>query len=147
MSLKIDLKPGEKFIVNGAVLKAGKRRVSLMLENEAMLLRSKDIMQEPDANTPARRIYFSLMLLYISGGDLAARKRFDGYLNDFLGVTSLREVRAALLDILRHVENGKIYLAMKTCKWLIEVEDKLLKIATNRKNGGDATPPTIQESP
>lgn len=146
MSLKIDLKPGEKFIVNGAVLKAGKRRVSLMLENEAMLLRSKDIMQEADANTPARRIYFSLMLLYISGGDTAARQRFEGYLNDFLGVTSLREVRASLLDILRHVEGGKIYLAMKTCKWLIEVEDKLLKIAMNRKGGGD-TASALQESP
>lgn len=147
MSLKIDLKPGEKFIVNGAVLKAGKRRVSLMLENEAMLLRSKDIMQEVDANSPARRIYFTLMMLYISGGDQEARKRFDSYLNDFLGVTSLREVRTALLDILRHVENGKIYLAMKTCKWLIEVEDKLLKIANNRRNGGDGASSTIQESP
>ena len=147
MSLKIDLKPGEKFIVNGAVLKAGKRRVSLMLENEAMLLRSKDIMQEADASSPARRIYFTLMLLYISGGDGEARKRFDGYLNDFLGVTSLREVRTALLDILRHVENGKIYLAMKTCKWLIEVEDKLLKIAIDRRNGGNGASSTIQESP
>ena len=62
-------------------------------------------------------------------------------------MTSLREVRTALLDILRHVENGKIYLAMKTCKWLIEVEDKLLKIATNRKNGDGIASPTIQESP
>lgn len=146
MSLKIDLKPGEKFIVNGAVLKAGKRRVSLILENEAILLRSKDIMQEAAADTPARRIYFSLMLLYISGGDQAARARFDGFLNDFLGVTSLREVRAALLEILRHVENGKIYPAMKTCKWLIEVEDKLLTIASNRKNGDAAAPTTMQES-
>jgi flagellar protein FlbT len=146
MSLKIDLKPGEKFIVNGAVLKAGKRRVSLILENEAMLLRSKDIMQEADANTPARRIYFTLMLLYISGGDAEARRRFDGFLNDFLGVTSLREVRGALLEILRHVENGKIYLAMKTCKWLIDVEEKLLKIASNRKNGDAGASAVIQES-
>jgi flagellar protein FlbT len=112
-----------------------------------MLLRSKDIMQEADASSPARRIYFTLMLLYISGGDREARKRFDGYLNDFLGVTSLREVRTALLDILRHVENGKIYLAMKTCKWLIEVEDKLLKIAIDRRNGGNGALSTIQESP
>ena len=146
MSLKIDLKPGEKFIVNGAVLKAGKRRVSLILENEAMLLRSKDIMQEADATTPARRIYFTLMLLYSSGGAGEARKRFDGFLNDFLGVTSLREVRGALLEILRHVENGKIYLAMKTCKWLIGVEDKLLKIASNRKNGDAGGSAIIQES-
>jgi flagellar biosynthesis regulator FlbT len=76
-------------------------------------------MQEADATTPARRIYFTLMLLYIYGGDQAVRERFDGFLNDFLGVTSLREVRAAL----------------KTCKWLIDVETKLLKIANDRKQG------------
>jgi flagellar protein FlbT len=111
-----------------------------------MLLRSKDIMQEADATTPARRIYFTLMLLYISGGDGEARKRFDGFLNDFLGVTSLREVRGALLEILRHVENGKIYLAMKTCKWLIGVEEKLLKIASNRKTGDAGGSAIIQES-
>ena len=79
------------------------------------------------------------MLLYISGGDAEVRKRFDGFLNDFLGVTSLREVRGALVEILRHVEKGKIYLAMKTCKWLIDVEDKLLRIASNRKSGADAS--------
>lgn len=146
MSLKIDLKPGEKFIINGAVLKAGKRRVSLVLENEAILLRSKDIMQEADANTPGRRIYFSLMLLYISSGDPAVRAQLDGFVNDFLGVTSLREVRAALLDILRHVENDKIYLAMKTCKWLIGIEEKLLKITTNRKDDSAAALVTTQES-
>lgn len=146
MSLKIDLKPGEKFIINGAVLKAGKRRVSLVLENEAILLRSKDIMQEVDADTPGRRIYFSLMLLYISGGDQKVRARLDGFINDFLGVTTLRETRTALLDILRHVENGKIYLAMKTCKWLIEIEEKLLKIAANGKSAEAAALVKTQES-
>jgi len=146
MSLKIDLKPGEKFIVNGAVLKAGKRRVSLILENEAVLLRSKDIMQEADATTPARRIYFTLMLLYIYGNDPALRERFDGFLNDFLGVTSLREVRAALLEIHRSVENGKFYAAMKTCKWLIDVEAKLLKIAAERKGADAGALAEIQES-
>ena len=69
MSLKIDLKPGEKFIINGAVLTAGKRRVSLVLENKAVLLRSKDIMQEREADTPAKRIYFAIMLMYIGSGD------------------------------------------------------------------------------
>lgn len=129
MSLKIDLKPGEKFIVNGAVLRAGKRRVSLMLENEAVLLRSKDIMQQEQADTPAKRIYFSIMLLYISSSDPQARAQFDGFLDDFLGVTSVREIRAALLEIRAHVDAGKFYHAMKTCKWLIDVEARLLKLA------------------
>lgn len=127
MSLKIDLKPGEKFIVNGAVLKAGKRRVSLVLENEAVLLRSKDIMQEAEANTPARRIYFTLMLLYI-GGDARTKERFEAYVSDYMEATTLREVRTALKGILRAAESGRYYQAMKVCRALIELESEILKV-------------------
>ena len=65
MPLKIDLKPGEKFVLNGAVVSVGRDGRSLLLQNEAVLLREKDIMQEEDATTPARRIYFTIMLMYI----------------------------------------------------------------------------------
>ena len=37
MPLKIELKPGEKFIVNGAVMVAGKSGASLALRNQAVL--------------------------------------------------------------------------------------------------------------
>jgi flagellar biosynthesis regulator FlbT len=65
MPLKIELKPGEKFIVNGAVMVAGKTGASLALRNHAVLLRGRDVMQEAEATTPARRLYFTLMLMYI----------------------------------------------------------------------------------
>ena len=58
MPLKINIKPGEKFIVNGAVMVAVNKGASLILQNEATILLGKDIMQEEDANTPAKRIYF-----------------------------------------------------------------------------------------
>jgi flagellar protein FlbT len=128
MSLKIDLKPGEKFIVNGAVLTAGKRRVSLVLENKAVLLRSKDIMQEREADTPAKRIYFAIMLMYIGNGEPAYNERFLHFLNDYLGVTTLREVRAVLLEIKDDVESGRFYQAMRNCKDLIAFEARLLKL-------------------
>jgi flagellar biosynthesis repressor protein FlbT len=128
MSLKIDLKPGEKFIVNGAVLTAGKRRVSLVLENKAVLLRSKDIMQESEADTPAKRIYFAIMLMYIGNGEPAYTERFLHFLNDYLGVTTLREVRTVLLEIKDDVESGRFYQAMRNCKDLIAFEARLLKL-------------------
>src|SRR5262245_16660940 len=128
MSLKIDLKPGEKFIVNGAVLTAGKRRVSLVLENKAVLLRSKDIMQEAEADTPAKRIYFAIMLMYIGNGEPAYGERFAHFLNDYLEITTLREVRAVLLELKDDVENGRFYQAMRNCKELIAFEARVLKL-------------------
>jgi flagellar protein FlbT len=39
MPLKLSLKPGERFVVNGAVLQNGDRRAVLLLQNKASILR------------------------------------------------------------------------------------------------------------
>ena len=43
MPLKLSLKPGEKFVLNGAVLANGDKRISLVIQNKACVLREKDI--------------------------------------------------------------------------------------------------------
>ena len=65
MPLKLSLKPGEKFVLNGAVVQNGDRRGVLVLQNKASVLREKDIIQAEDATTPARRIYFPVMMMYL----------------------------------------------------------------------------------
>ena len=42
MPLKLSLKPGEKFVLNGAVLSNGDKRTSLVIQNKACVLREKD---------------------------------------------------------------------------------------------------------
>ena len=69
MPLKLSLKPGEKFVLNGAVLTNGDKRTSLVIQNKACVLREKDIMQVEDADTPARRIYFPIMMMYLDPDD------------------------------------------------------------------------------
>ena len=39
MPLKLSLKPGEKFVLNGAVVQNGDRRSALLLQNKASVLR------------------------------------------------------------------------------------------------------------
>ena len=51
MSLKLSLKPGEKMIIGGAVVKNGDAKMELFIENQVPLLREKDIMAEKDAKT------------------------------------------------------------------------------------------------
>ena len=53
MPLKINVKSGEKFVVNGAVMVAGSKGASLVLQNEATILLGKDVMQEQEATTPS----------------------------------------------------------------------------------------------
>ena len=138
MPLKINIKLGEKFIVNGAVMVAGNKGASLILQNEATILLGKDIMQEEDANTPAKRIYFSILLMYLDDSD---RKKyypmFMRLIEDFMEATTFAEVRKTLLHIVQDVNATKYYRALKTCKALMNYEAEVLSYPQNRGRGPD----------
>ena len=87
MPLKLSLRPGEKFVLNGAVVQNGDRRGVLVLQNKASVLREKDIMQQEQANTPARRIYFPVMMMYLD--EAGAERYYDEFvrrMSEFMGV-------------------------------------------------------------
>ena len=65
MALKISLRPHEKIVIAGAVITNGGKRCELVIENQVPILREKDLMRETEADTPCRRIYFVVQLMYI----------------------------------------------------------------------------------
>src|ERR1700744_244846 len=100
MPLKLSLKPGEKFVLNGAVLANGDKRTSLVIQNKACVLREKDIMQPEGANTPARRIYLSIMMMYLDGE--ASEEPYNEFalrMTEFMQAISTPAVLAAFVDI------------------------------------------------
>ncbi len=142
MPLKIDLKPGEKFVLNGAVVSVGRDGRSLLLQNEAVLLREKDIMQEEEANTPLRRIYFTVMLMYIDPPNQARyAANYQTLVTDFTRVAAaVPEMHAGLIQIVQDVAAGNFYHALRQCRKLFDIEDQLLQYApSGDKAGGDAT--------
>ena len=127
MPLKLSLKPGEKFVLNGAVVQNGDRRTTLVLQNKASVLREKDIMQPEDAATPARRIYFPMMMMYLDDG--AANRYYDEFvqrLTEFMGVIRNPEVLAECVAISKHAMAREYYKALMLCRKLIEYEDERL---------------------
>lgn len=124
MPLKLSLKPGEKFVLNGAVVQNGDRRCSLVLQNKASVLREKDIMQENEVNSPARRIYFPVMMMYLDeGGAGKYQDEFLQRMNDFVGVISNPEILQNCVAISRAVMAGEYYKALMGCRKLIDYED------------------------
>ena len=112
---------------------AGNKGASLILQNEATILLGKDIMQEDDADTPAKRIYFSILLMYLDDAD--RRKYYPTFMRlieDFMEATTFKEVRKTLLHIVQDVNAEKFYRALKTCKALIGYESEVLAYAQNR---------------
>jgi flagellar protein FlbT len=138
MPLKLSLKPGERFVVNGAVLQNGDRRAVLLLQNKASILREKDIIQPEDANTPVRRIYFPIMMMYLDPP--GAGGFYDEFLlrmNEFMGVTRQADVLRECVSTSREVMAGEYYKALTRCRRLLVYEQGLLAdVSTSLPDNG-----------
>ncbi|WP_158617269.1 flagellar biosynthesis repressor FlbT [Falsigemmobacter faecalis] len=66
MPLHLSLRPGERIIINGCVLKNGPRRQTLEIENRADVLRGEEMLEEATARTPARRIAYQIQIALVS---------------------------------------------------------------------------------
>ena len=127
MPLKLSLKPGERFVLNGAVVQNGDRRGALILQNKASVLREKDIMQESEVNSPARRIYFPVMMMYLD--EAGAGRYYDEFvrrLSEFMGAVRNPEVLTDCVTISKHALGREYYKALMLCRKLIEYEDERL---------------------
>jgi flagellar protein FlbT len=125
--LKLSLKPGEKFVLNGAVVQNGDRRGVLVLQNKASVLREKDIMQPDEATTPARRIYFPVMMMYLD--ESGAERQYEEFatrLTEFMGVVRNPDVLSDCIAISKHVMAREYYKALMLSRKLIEYEDQRL---------------------
>ena len=130
MPLKLSLRPGEKFVVNGAVVQNGDRRAALVLQNKASVLREKDIMQPETADTPARRIYFPIMLMYLDeGGRDTAHAEFATRLAEFMGAIRDPAILAECVGVSKEVMAGEYYRALMRCRKLMTYEEEKLGMA------------------
>jgi flagellar protein FlbT len=129
MALKITLKPNEKMILGGAVLCNGPGKTQFVIENNVPILREKDILQPDEADSPARRIYFAVQLMYVDEPQLEKHHTLYWQLvRDFIEAapTSLKIIDTINEWILR----GNYYQALKSSKRLIDFEQEVFKRAT-----------------
>ena len=138
MPLKLSLKPGEKFVLNGAVVQNGDRRGVLLLQNKASVLREKDIMQAEEVTTPARRIYFPVMMMYLDeAGSSKYYNEFAQRLSEFMGVIQNQAILIDCVNISKYAMAREYYKALMLCRKLIEYEDERLgNVAPSVSKGG-----------
>ncbi|GBF56527.1 flagellum biosynthesis repressor protein FlbT [Candidatus Phycosocius bacilliformis] len=129
MPLKLSLKPNEKIVLNGAVVQNGDRRTTLLLQNKASVLREKDIMQLEEANTPVRRIYLPIMLMYLQGHETPEQyNEFALRMTEFMSVVHSPAILEECVNISREVMTGEYYKALSRCRKLMEYEAERLNM-------------------
>ena len=128
MALVIDLKPQEKILIGEAVITNSSQRTRLHIAGDAPIIRQKDIMQEEDANTPCKSIYFLIQCMYISPDP---KEYHDKYFDKVSEVQKASPTSAIFfMQINEQIMDGAYYKAMKLAQQLIEHERELIENVT-----------------
>ncbi|WDR03765.1 flagellar biosynthesis repressor FlbT [Devosia algicola] len=127
MALKVELKPGEKLLVGNCIITNADQRTRLFIEGKAPILREKDILTSTTADTPAKRVYLAVQLMYIDNDSKKLREQYFELINEIVRAapSSLAIVDAVNNDIL----TGDLYKALKSAKKLIQFEQDLIENA------------------
>lgn len=136
MPLIIDLKPGEKLIINGAVLENASSNTKVRVLNDCSILRQKEILSDSDSVTPASRVYFALQCAYIFPTKRAEYLRmFNHYLDSYVeACPSAAPIKA---EISEAVAEGHYYKALKTTRHLLDHETKVLESFQQDEGGAE----------
>jgi flagellar biosynthesis repressor protein FlbT len=132
MALKVELKPGERIILGDCVITNAEQRTRLVIEGEAPILREKDILTCDRADTPAKRIYLAVQLMYTSRDPRAHHEIYFTLVRDTLSAAP--STWPHIESINNHILTGKMYKALKDAKKLIAYERELMDHA---KRGQD----------
>jgi flagellar protein FlbT len=113
LPLKFTLRPGEKVIVNGAVIGRGEEPGSFYLFNKANFLRGREVMKDEKADTIEKKLYLIIQLVYLFPENAAENLvKFEAILADTM--RQRPDALDQLTEVARLVHTGDYYRALKT---------------------------------
>lgn len=130
MSLKVELKPHERLIIGNCVVTNSDQRTRLFIDGSAPILREKDILTPETANSPAKRIYLAVQLMYLDNDISKLRGEYFALVSDI--VTAAPSCIPIVDEINNDILTGSLYKALKAAKRLIQYEQDLLTNAASR---------------
>lgn len=130
--LAVKLKPGERIVVNGAVLCNGNARNTLYFANTASILREKDVMQVEEASSPVARAYYLVQLMMLNADDLEVyRPTYEKLMTELLRTFANPPIRQKLAESAEWVLSGNYYKALVALRPVRDYETALLSRTAN----------------
>ena len=144
MALKVELKPGERLIVGECLITNDGPRTRLVIQGSVPILREKDIMTPERANTPAKRIYLAVQLMYTSRDPTEHHSVYFALMREILQAAP--STWSYIGDINNHILTGDFYKALKVVNKLIAYEEELLNHAKCGASLRDGSPADRQSA-
>ena len=107
------------------VTNANSASSNLIIENKVPILREKDILSEKEANSPCRRIYFVIQLMYIDEENLKIHQQSYWTLVKDL-VKAVPSTVAFIDQISEQIVSGRYYQALKLAQKLCDYEQEVI---------------------
>jgi flagellar protein FlbT len=125
MALKVELKPFERIIIGQSLITNSDARTRLLISGEAPILREKDLLTAETANTPVKRLYLCIQMMYLENDIPKYQDLYMSFVKDLLeAVPSFRKSIEAASNL---IVSGSLYNSLKEVQKLIRREEELLK--------------------
>ena len=124
MALKVELKPGERIIVGECtVTNCGQR---------TRILREKDILTAKTADSPAKRIYLAVQLMYTSRDPRTHHETYFALVREIVQAAPSTWAFIEVINI--QILAGDLYKALKEAHKLVDYERELFEHAKRGPN-------------
>lgn len=126
-SLKIHLRRNERLFVNGAVLRPD-RKVTLEFMNDVVFLLESHVLQQEDAVTPLRQLYFVLQSILMEPNTAPfARKMYEEHREQLIEAFANKPILDGLEQAHEFMVADRVFEAMKVIRKLFPLEDEIMK--------------------
>ena len=124
MALKVELKPFERIIIGQSLITNSDTRTKLLIAGEAPILREKDILTAETANTPAKRLYLCVQMMYLENNIPKYQDLYVSFIKDLL--EAVPSHRKSIETASKLILSGSLYSSLKEIQKLIRREAELL---------------------
>jgi flagellar protein FlbT len=128
MALKVVLKPFERIVIGQSLVTNSETRTTFLIDGEAPILREKDILTAETANTPVKRLYFCIQMMYLENDIPKYQDLYMGFVKDLL--EAVPSFRTSIETASKLILSGSLYNSLKEMRKLIAREDELLRRKT-----------------
>jgi flagellar protein FlbT len=120
-------------IVGNCVITNSDQRTRLFIDGKAPVLREKDILSAATADSPAKRVYFAVQLMYLEDDIEKLRRDYFALVTDL--VRAAPSTTPIVDEINNEILTGQLYKALRAAKKLIQHEQDILSNAAARNPG------------
>lgn len=128
MALRLTLKPNEKIVINGCVIRNADRRQTLTIENYADVVRGVDLLDEESAATPVKKVYFFIQSALLRP---EIRKELRPIIHKSLAELVPifnQQIAGHIMEAANHVSAANYYKAMRALREVMRYEEELMTL-------------------